>query len=87
MNTANIFPAMMGAFGLVFILLIFILLAIWIALPFSIFGIKDLIREAIEEQKKTNELLKKLLDKKSGVRRRDKTFCLLNSVFFIPKIL
>jgi len=71
MNTANIFPAMMGAFGLVFILLIFILLAIWIALPFSIFGIKDLIREAIEEQKKTNELLKKLLDKKSGVRSQE----------------
>lgn len=67
MSAGNIIPAMMGAFGLVFILLIFILLAIWIALPFSIFGIKDLIREAIEEQKKTNELLKKLLDKKSGV--------------------
>ncbi|MBI5047625.1 MAG: hypothetical protein HZB54_01555 [Deltaproteobacteria bacterium] len=60
MNTANIFPAMMGAFGIVFIVLVFVLLAIWIALPFSIFGIKDLIREAIEEQKKTNELLKNL---------------------------
>lgn len=67
MNAGNIFPAMMGAFGLVFILLIFILLAIWIALPFSIFGIKDLIREAIEEQKKTNELLKELLKQKSGI--------------------
>lgn len=67
MSAGNIFPAMMGAFGLVFILLIFILLAIWIALPFSIFGIKDLIREAIEEQKKTNELLKELLKQKSGI--------------------
>lgn len=64
MNTANIFPAMMGAFGLIFILLFFVLAAIWIALPFSIFGVKDLLREAIEEQKKTNELLKKLLEHK-----------------------
>jgi predicted membrane protein len=80
MNTANIFPAMMGAFGIVFIVLFFVLLAIWIALPFSIFGVKDLIREVIEEQKKTNELLKNLLKEKpapagskqgSGVRSQE----------------
>ncbi|MBI5328615.1 MAG: hypothetical protein HZB80_10075 [Deltaproteobacteria bacterium] len=64
MNTANIFPAMMGAFGIIFIILFFVFLAIWIALPFSIFGLKDLIREAIEEQKKTNEFLKNLLKEK-----------------------
>jgi len=61
MNTANIFPAMMGAFGLLFLLLLFILVLIWIALPFSVFGIKDLLRKMAEEQKKTNELLKDLL--------------------------
>lgn len=67
MNTAgNIFPAMMGAFGIVFVLLFFVLVAIWIALPFSIFGIKDLLRETIAEQKKTNELLKKLVEENSG---------------------
>ena len=52
---------MMGAFGLLFLLLFFILVLIWIALPFSVFGIKDLLREIIEEQKKNNELLKDLL--------------------------
>ena len=61
MNAANIFPAMMGAFGLLFLILFFILVLIWIALPFSVFGVKDLLREIVEEQKKTNELLKDLL--------------------------
>jgi len=64
MGTGSIFPAMMGAFGIVFILLAFVLIAIWMVVPFSVFGIKDLIREAIEEQKKTNELLKNLIKEK-----------------------
>lgn len=64
MGIGSIFPAMMGAFGIVFILLVFVLIAIWMVVPFSIFGIKDLIREAIEEQKKTNELLKNLIKEK-----------------------
>ena len=67
-NTGHILPAMMGAFGLLFFLLLFILLILWVALPFSIFGIKDLIREAIEEQKKTNELLQRLLKEKEEMR-------------------
>ena len=77
MNTANIFPAMMGAFGLLFLLLLFILIIIWIALPFSVFGIKELVREAIEEQKKTNELLKDILGKKppAGTEETKKGEC------------
>jgi len=67
-STDHILPAMMGAFGLLFFLLLFILLILWVALPFSIFGIKDLIREAIEEQKKTNELLQRLLKEKEEMR-------------------
>lgn len=67
-STGHILPAMMGAFGLLFFLLLFILLILWVALPFSIFGIKDLIREAIEEQKKTNELLQRLLEEKEEMR-------------------
>ena len=67
-STGHILPAMMGAFGLLFFLLLFILLILWVALPFSIFGIKDLIREAIEEHKKTNELLKNLLEKKNATQ-------------------
>jgi len=77
MNTANIFPAMMGAFGLLFLLLLFILIIIWIVLPFSVFGIKELVREAIEEQKKTNELLKDILGKKppAGTEETKKGEC------------
>ena len=67
-NTDHILPAMMGAFGLLFFLLLVILLILWVALPFSIFGIKDLIREAIEEQKRTNELLQRLLEEKEEMR-------------------
>ncbi|MEK7803357.1 MAG: hypothetical protein AAB251_03020 [Deltaproteobacteria bacterium] len=77
MNTGNIIPAMMGAFGLLFLLLLFILIIIWIALPFSVFGIKELVREAIEEQKKTNELLKDILGKKppAGIEETKKSEC------------
>lgn len=77
MNTGNIIPAMMGAFGLLFLLLLFILIIIWIALPFSVFGIKELVREAIEEQKKTNELLKDILGKKppAGTEETKKGEC------------
>lgn len=77
MNTGNIIPAMMGAFGLLFLLLLFILIIIWIALPFSVFGIKELVREAIEEQKKTNELLKDILGKKppAGIEETKKGEC------------
>lgn len=59
---------MMGAFGIVFILLLLVFLALWIALPFSIFGIKDLLREMVEEQKKTNGLLKELLKVGAGLK-------------------
>ena len=77
MNTGNIIPAMMGAFGLLFLLLLFILIIIWIVLPFSVFGIKELVREAIEEQKKTNELLKDILGKKppAGAEETKKGEC------------
>ena len=68
MNTANIFPAMMGAFGLLFLFLFFILVLIWIVLPFAVFGIKDLLREIIAEQKKTNELLKGTLKTGDGFK-------------------
>ena len=33
---------------------------LWIALPFSVFGLKALIKEALEEVRKTNEFLKRL---------------------------
>lgn len=35
---------------------------LWLVLPFSIFGLKDLIKNAIAEQEKTNRLLQTLVD-------------------------
>lgn len=35
-----------------------IVLVVWVALPFGIFGTKPLLRTLIAEQRKTNELLK-----------------------------
>ncbi|MBI3398435.1 MAG: hypothetical protein HY026_04285 [Deltaproteobacteria bacterium] len=68
MSAGHIISAMMGAFGILFFLLLFVLLILWIILPFSIFGIKDLLREAIEEQKKTNEILKDILKAGAGLK-------------------
>ena len=47
-----------------FLALVAVLLAIgisiaWIVLPFAVFGIKPLLRELIEETKKTNALLRR----------------------------
>lgn len=52
-----------GAFGLFFLLAGAVLVVLWIALPFSVFGMKDLVRRSIEEQKKTNRLLEALLER------------------------
>lgn len=36
-----------------------VLIAVWIILPFAILGTKPLLRELIQEQRRTNELLKR----------------------------
>jgi hypothetical protein len=60
-------PFIDGALAVFVAALIFIavsigvLLILWIALPFSVFGLKGLIRDMIEEQEKTNRLLDELL--------------------------
>lgn len=51
-----------GAFALFVVLASMVLLILWIALPFSVFGAKELIRQSIEEQERTNELLKTILN-------------------------
>lgn len=35
---------------------------LWIAMPFSIFGAKELLKRVLEEQEKTNRLLTALLE-------------------------
>lgn len=54
----------LGAIYLVLVLVGFVLAVLWICLPFAVFGIKDLARVLIEEQRKTNDLLQKLLSQK-----------------------
>lgn len=47
--------------GVISLLLLFgiVLLVMWIILPFAIIGTKLLLRQLIEEQRRTNELLAK----------------------------
>lgn len=52
---------LMGAIGgvgfLACAILVLIWAVLWIVLPFAIFGSKDLLKQLIREQKRTNELL------------------------------
>lgn len=66
MNEGNMATAFMGAFGLFFIFLWVVLLILWIILPFYIFGIKGIMKNILDEQKKTNEFLKDMLCKKNA---------------------
>lgn len=62
----------MGAVGgvvmLLLGLLVLLIAILWILMPFAIFGTKDLLRELIREQKKTNEIL---IAEAKRVRERD----------------
>ena len=46
--------AAIGVVGFLFLLLLGIL---WILVPFAVFGIKPLLRQLLEEQRRTNQLL------------------------------
>jgi biopolymer transport protein ExbB/TolQ len=46
-----------------FVMLFLIVLGVlWFLLPFAVFGVKDRLDQLIKAQRKTNELMKKLLD-------------------------
>lgn len=49
-------------------LLVLLIAILWILMPFAIFGTKDLLRELLREQKKTNEIL---IAEAKRVRARD----------------
>lgn len=59
---------MESPFVIIAALVIFILtaagvvLVLWIAMPFSMFGVKAHLRKMVEEQEKTNRLLEALVD-------------------------
>ncbi len=46
-----------GAFALFIVMAIGVILVLWIAMPFSVFGTKKLLKKLIEEQERTNALL------------------------------
>ena len=50
----------MGGFGVFLAVLAVVVALLWIFLPFAVFGIKDLAKSLIEEQKRTNALLTEL---------------------------
>jgi hypothetical protein len=57
------FPtALMLAFAIFFFLSIGVLIVLWIALPLSVFGIKDLLRECLKELSETKEILKSIAE-------------------------
>lgn len=57
------FPAgLLVALVIFFLISIGVIMVLWMALPFSVFGIKDLIRQCLKEQKETNEILKSIVE-------------------------
>lgn len=61
-------PVLDSPIEIVIALVIFILTAIgvvlvlWIAMPFSMFGVKGRLNKMVEEQERTNRLLEALID-------------------------
>lgn len=47
---------------LLVVMFLIVLAVLWGLLPFAVFGIKDVVRDATREQKRTNELLQQLID-------------------------
>lgn len=45
------------------------ILVLWIIMPFSVFGTKELLKKSIAEQEKTNRLLRSLLE--ADIRRAE----------------
>ena len=76
---ANILSSFGGAFLIFVIVAVAVMIALRVMLPLSIFKIRDLAESSLEEQKKTNELLTRLLaevkqDKNQGdIDDRDST--------------
>lgn len=56
----------LSAFFIFFVVAAGVMVILWIALPFSVFGTKGLLTRLIEEQEKTNALLKELLKAQMG---------------------
>lgn len=53
----------LAAFFIFVVVSVGVILVLWMAMPFSVFGVKRLLKKTIEEQEKTNRLLKAMLEK------------------------
>jgi hypothetical protein len=60
---------LLAAFGIFFFVSVGVILVLWVAMPFSIFGVKSLLKKSIEEQEKTNRLLRTILE--TNLHRED----------------
>lgn len=56
MGDASFAQTILGLSGILGALVV-LLVVVWVALPFAVFGAKPLLRRLIEEQQRTNELL------------------------------
>lgn len=63
----------LSAFAVFFVVSVAVLIVLWIALPFSVFGMKDLIKKTIEEQEKTNKLLSSILEAGISIKKTEST--------------
>lgn len=60
---------------MVLIVLAIIVAILWILLPFAVFGLKDLMRKVLSEQRRTNELLERIAGQpRQAPARQDPTF-------------
>jgi len=59
-----------------FVIIVGVIIAIlWILLPFAVFGLKDLMRKVLSEQRRTNELLERIAGHpRQDATRQDPTF-------------
>ncbi len=57
-----------AAFVIFILVSIGAVIVLWAALPFSVFGVKDLLKKMIAEQEKTNALLREMA---GALKRKD----------------
>ncbi len=61
---------LIAAFVLFFLTAIGVVLVLWIAMPFSVFGIKGSVKKGIEAQEETNRLLRSILETLKGLEAK-----------------
>ena len=63
---------LVGALVIFFVISAGVMSILWMALPFSIFGIKNLLGKVIEDQAKTNEALKAIAEELKNAGKSNK---------------